>query len=97
MKKTILLAAGAVLLAATVSTFVYVKNGSDSMDELFKANVEALTNDEGFEYENGSPIVTTCGVLIGENFWGKQYCQATLVICQGGGKGCNERGCPIHG
>ena len=47
MKKTILLAAGAVLLAATVSTFVYVKNGSDSMDELFDANVEALANGEG--------------------------------------------------
>ena len=46
MKKAILLAAGAVLLAATVSTFVYVKNGSDSMDELFDANVEALTQNE---------------------------------------------------
>ncbi len=41
-----LLAAGAVLLAAAVSAFVYVKNENNSMDELFEANVEALTNDE---------------------------------------------------
>ena len=46
MKKTILLAAGAVLLAAAVSAFVYVKNENNSMDELFEANVEALTNGE---------------------------------------------------
>ena len=44
MKKTILLAGGAVLLAAAVSVFVYVKNGSNnSMSELFCSNVEALT------------------------------------------------------
>ena len=46
MKKTFLLAAGAVLLTAAVSTFVYVNNESNSMDELFDANVEALTQDE---------------------------------------------------
>lgn len=31
------------LLAAAVSASVYVNNGNDSMDELFNANVEALT------------------------------------------------------
>ena len=41
-----LLAAGAVLLAAAVSAFVYVKNENNSMDELFEANVEALTQSE---------------------------------------------------
>ncbi len=46
MKRNILLAAGAVLVAATVSAFVYVKNESNSMDELFDANVEALTRSE---------------------------------------------------
>ena len=47
MKKTILLAGEAVLLAAAVSAFVYVNNESNSMDELFEANVEALTRNEG--------------------------------------------------
>ena len=41
-----LLAAGAVFVAATVSAFVYVKNESSSMDGLFNANVEALAGDE---------------------------------------------------
>ena len=43
MKKTFLLAAGAALLAAAVSAFVYVKNENNAMNELFNANVEALT------------------------------------------------------
>lgn len=46
MKKRMLLAAGAVLVAATVSAFVYVKNESSSMDGLFNANVEALAGPE---------------------------------------------------
>ena len=46
MKKHILLAAGAVLVVAAVSVFVYVKNERNSMDELFNANVEALAQQE---------------------------------------------------
>ena len=33
-------------VAAAVSAFVYVKNENNSMDELFNANVEALTRSE---------------------------------------------------
>ncbi len=47
MKRNILLAAGAMLVAAAVSAFVYVKNERNSMDELFNANVEALAEGEG--------------------------------------------------
>ncbi len=47
MKKRMFLAAGAVLVAAAVSAFVYVKNENNSMNELFNANVEALANNEG--------------------------------------------------
>lgn len=43
MKKPVLIAAGAVLLTAAVLAFVYVKNENNSMNELFNANVEALT------------------------------------------------------
>lgn len=47
MKRTFLFAAvGVAFMTAAVSTFVYVNNGSNSMDELFDANVEALTQDE---------------------------------------------------
>ena len=45
MKKRILLAAGAVLVTAAVSVFVYVKNWNNSMDKLF--NVKALAEGEG--------------------------------------------------
>ena len=47
MTKKIVLAAGAVLVAAAVSAFVCVNNGRTSMDDLFYANVEALADGEG--------------------------------------------------
>ena len=46
-KKIILFAAGVVLLAATVTTFVCTNRSNDPMDDLFKANVEALASYEG--------------------------------------------------
>lgn len=42
MKRIIILAAGVFLLAAAMSVFVYVNNGSNSINEMFNANVEAL-------------------------------------------------------
>ena len=50
--KFVLLAAGAVLLAASVTTFVCANKSNDSMDDLFKANVEALAYNE-----SGSEVV----------------------------------------
>ena len=46
MKKNIILAAGAVLVAAAVSAFVYVNSGRNTMDDLFNTNVEALARYE---------------------------------------------------
>ena len=45
-KKLILSAAGVVLLAASVTTFVCTNKSNDPMADLFKANVEALTRSE---------------------------------------------------
>ena len=50
--KTILFAAGAVLLAASAFTFASVNTSNDPMDDLFKANVEALAYNE-----SGSEVV----------------------------------------
>ncbi|MCM1177413.1 MAG: hypothetical protein NC115_08105 [Bacteroidales bacterium] len=48
MKHKFLLAAGAAIVtAAAVSVFIYVRNGNNAMDEFFNANVEALASDEG--------------------------------------------------
>ena len=44
--KFVLSAAGAVLLAASVTTFVCTNKSNDSMDVLFRANVEALARSE---------------------------------------------------
>lgn len=50
MKRSLVLAAGAVLVAAAVSAFVYVSCGRNFMDDLFNANVEALASQEtGYE------------------------------------------------
>ena len=72
MKKMILLAAGAVLLVAAVSAFVYVKNENNSMREMFNANVEALARGEsggswtmcsqiGNDGKYLMPLCKTCG------------------------------------
>ena len=49
-KKIILFAAGAVLLAASAITFASVNKSNDPMDDLFKANVEALARNESANY-----------------------------------------------
>lgn len=46
MRKKIFLVAVAVLAAVAVSSFVYVKNEYNSMNEIFKANIEALSDGE---------------------------------------------------
>lgn len=51
MKKTMFLAAGAVLVAAAVSASVYVNSGRSSMDDLFNTNVEALARNESGNYK----------------------------------------------
>ena len=56
MKRSLVLAAGAVLVAASVSAFVYVNNERNSMSDLFNANVEALANGEGHDYSNAKNV-----------------------------------------
>ncbi|MCM1177420.1 MAG: hypothetical protein NC308_01825 [Clostridium sp.] len=46
MRKKFLVAVGAAIVTAAVSVFVYVNNEKDSMDDLFFANVDALSKEE---------------------------------------------------
>ncbi len=46
MKKKLFFIVSAIALAISVSAFVYVKNESDSMNQFFDANVEALAQNE---------------------------------------------------
>lgn len=94
MKKTVILAAGAALVAAAVSVFAYVNNKENNSASLLKANVEAMMDNEssGYDYPDGYPYSFICKVSLG----GGKKCRATVVMCQGSGTGCNERPCPMH-
>ena len=95
MKKKIIFAVGAVLVAAAVSAFVYVNNGRNSMDDLFNANVEALARNEsggcGHCY-NGGPGSTSCSISAGVDV-GLGISAGCSVSCGGGYYSCCSLRC----
>ena len=80
----VVLAAGAYLLTADKT----------SEGALLLSNVEALTRDEGgqYEYPDGYMYSSICGVQISK---GKK-CTVEIITCQGGGSGYNSKRCPTH-
>ncbi len=85
-KKIILFAAGVVLLAASVTTFVCANKSNDPMDDLFRANVEALADIEGTQttwscdgslLKRCSAVCGSCGTSISGrgNLTGMHRCQ----------------------
>lgn len=89
MKKLIILAS-TIVLTASAATAAYVCSQKSS--DLFEANVAALTKGE-YDYKDGFPYSFQCNVSLG----GLKRCKVTVITCQGGGSGCNERKCPMHG
>lgn len=86
---------------ASISGAIYISASSkhETENDLFVQNVEALTetNDvKTFDYPTGLPYTCKCGVAIGKNFFGTSRCNVTVITCQGGGSGCNEKKCPQH-
>ena len=69
-----------------------------SAGELALANVEALAQSEGgdYEFKDGYLYSTTCNVAIGSSFLGTKRCKVEVIVCQGGGSGCNSKKCPVH-
>lgn len=60
-----------------------------------------ITNEETgqntFDYPTGKPRIFDCDVYLDKDFWGYPIrCKAKVVICEGGGQGCNEKDCPAH-
>ena len=78
-------------VAVSAGIFAYLNSESRS-DDMFSANVEALADNE-YEYSDGYPFTTICGVAISNS----RRCKVTVITCQGGGSGCNSRPCPVHG
>ena len=95
MKKKVLFAAGAMIIAAAVSAAVCLTCGQTRHNDLFEQNLNALARGESgkYEYPDGYPFTVTCNVSIGDK---NKKCKATVVLCQGGGNGCNGRPCPMH-
>ena len=90
MRKKFLIAVSAIV-AVSAGIFAYLNSESRS-DDMFSANVEALADNE-YEYSDGYPFTTICGVAISNS----RRCKVTVITCQGGGSGCNSRPCPVHG
>ena len=89
-KKFFFIAVSAIV-AVSAGIFAYLNSESKS-DDMFSANVEALADNE-YEYSDGYPFTTICGVAISNS----RRCKVTVITCQGGGSGCNSRPCPVHG
>ena len=89
---------GVAIIALTIGYNVHTSKQNVEMSNLTMTNIEALAQNESgeFEYPNSFPFVTVCNVAIGENIFGIQRCKATIIVCQGGGNGCNSRRCPVH-
>ncbi len=84
--KIILFAAGVVLLAASVTTFVCANRSNDPMNDLFRANVEALTRTEigGFgelcsqSPKPGDVRMKYCSTCSAYGYYTKEF----LAFCQ---------------
>ena len=91
MRKKFFFIAVSAIVAVSAGIFAYLNSESKS-DDMFSANVEALADNE-YEYSDGYPFTTICGVAISNS----RRCKVTVITCQGGGSGCNSRPCPVHG
>lgn len=91
MKKILISAAVIVVLLTSLVT-VKTNNG---LNAIAQQNIEAIAQNEHgiYDYPDGYAIVTKCGVSLGSWY---DKCTATIVICAGGGAGCNEKQCPVH-
>lgn len=87
------------LIVALVGGYgVYASQQENELSELALANVEALAQSEGgdYEFKDGYPYSTTCNVAIGTGIFGTKRCKVEVIVCQGGGTGCNSKKCPVH-
>lgn len=82
----------AVAIATVVGKKTFESHAYETSNLLMQ-NVEALSEGAGeYEYPDGYPYSSTCKVAISK--W--RRCRNEVIICQGGGAGCNSKKCPIH-
>lgn len=103
-KKMIYVVAALVLGAVTVFNVKTVLEANHVYD-LTMTSIDALSeNSDGesgesggsqtgqYEYKDGAPYSSICNVSISKH----KRCKVELIICQGGGSGCNSKKCPVH-
>lgn len=76
----------------SVSILFQVDFSGQSTSKLVLKNIEALADNGEYEYPDGFPYSSTCNTSIGKH----RRCKVEIIICQGGGSGCNSKGCPSH-
>ncbi|MBD5325262.1 MAG: hypothetical protein HDS04_01120 [Bacteroides sp.] len=82
---------------------------SAPVNDIILANLEALLDSEntsgglidgekdgGFEYPNGDAIAMDCNVLLEKGYFRDILCKVKVIVCEGGGSGCNPKKCPKH-
>jgi len=86
------------VVALTGGYSAYTSQQKHELSDLALANVEALAQNEGgnYEFKDGYPYSTTCNVAIGKGIFGIKRCKVEVIVCQGGGTGCNSKKCPVH-
>ncbi|MBO4783712.1 MAG: hypothetical protein J5521_03065 [Lachnospiraceae bacterium] len=92
----------AVIAIATFVGTITFESNTYKNNGLLIQNVEALTEGDADQGDQGSSIYTcpnaysyarVCGYRISYN----RICHETVIDCLGGGYGCNPRRCPYHG
>lgn len=97
MKKKLLGGIAVFVMAAVVAINVnLVIPKQNNLSSLVLANLEALGRNESggnsYDYPDGRAYSSICNVEISK--W--RRCKVEIVLCQGGGTGCNEKDCPVH-
>lgn len=95
IKKTItIFAVGLIAVVAFTVPAIKEKSMASSM---LQQNIEALARAENGQYDfpDGYPYSSRCNVKLSSG-WFSGKCDVEILICQGGGNGCNSKSCPVH-
>ncbi len=100
MRKIKLLVASLLFCAMSYAGYMgYERVTMSEAERFMQANVEALTSGESgggiYEYPDGYALTSKCGVKISDGLFGNR-CKVVVISCQGGGRGCNTKKCPVH-
>lgn len=86
----------AVAAALFAGYSAYSGQNSNELSDVALINVEALAQSGDYEYPDGLPVRSVCGVVVSVGTFFDTKCSRIITECQGGGSGCNSSKCPHH-